>query len=77
VKAKAHRKRHLNKRSKRKSFVQDDKVLLLQPVSNSDFLLQWKGPYTIETVLDNGVDYRVSIGYKIKIFQRKHAEEVL
>lgn len=40
IKAKAHQKCHFNKCTKRQSFVQGDKVLILLPVSNNKLLLQ-------------------------------------
>ena len=59
--------RYYNRKAKSRSFKVGSKVLLLLPTDKNKLLLQWKGPFVVESVV--GVnDYGIRVGDKVKTF---------
>ncbi|KAK3102478.1 hypothetical protein FSP39_011646 [Pinctada imbricata] len=66
-KSSARYKKYYDKKSKRRIFVPNDKVLILLPTDKNKLLMQWKGPYNV--VERKGVaDYRIDMDGKVKTF---------
>ena len=83
-KAKLRQKKHYNQKSKKRSFVEGSRVLVLLPVNQNKLLLQWKGPFTVTKVV-NQMDYRIDMNGKQRTFhanmlkrynERKVSEDV-
>ncbi|XP_041470756.1 uncharacterized protein LOC121420251 [Lytechinus variegatus] len=60
-------KKQYDKKSKVRSFVPGDKVLLLLPTDRSKLLLQWKGPFNVIAKI-GASDYRIDLNGKTKVF---------
>ena len=59
-------KLYFDKKSKRRKFEKDEKVLVLLPTETNKLLVRWQGPYNIVSVL--GDDYRVEVKGKVKTY---------
>ena len=56
-------KKYFDKKTKDRSLHLGDEVLVLLPTNNNKLLMQWKGPYHVEKVLNKN-DYTIKIGAK-------------
>ena len=66
--------RYYNRKAKSRSFKVGSKVLLLLPTDKNKLLLQWKGPFVVESVV--GVnDYGIRVGDKVKTFHANMLKE--
>ena len=59
-------KLYFDKKSKRRKFEKNEKVLVLLPTETNKLLVRWQGPYNIVGVL--GDDYRVEVKGKVKTY---------
>lgn len=58
---------HYNRKAKPRKLQAGDKVLILLPTDNNKLLLQWQGPFEVES--SAGVnDYRIKVGEKLRTF---------
>ena len=60
-------KKYFDKKTKDRSFQPGDQVLVLLPTNNNKLLMQWKGPYNVEKVVNKN-DYAIKIGAKSKVY---------
>lgn len=60
-------KHFYDRKAKSRSFKAGDSVLVLLPSNNNKLLMQWKGPYKVES-LEVPNDYKVSMDRKLKTF---------
>lgn len=58
-------KHYYDRRSKKRTFQPGDEVLVLLPSNNNKLLMQWKGPYRVDSVVGTN-DYRVIMKGKTK-----------
>ena len=66
--------RYYNRKAKSRSFKIGSKVLLLLPTDKNKLLLQWKGPFVVESIV--GVnDYGINVGDKVKTFHANMLKE--
>jgi predicted DNA-binding protein (UPF0278 family) len=66
--------RYYNRKAKSRSFKIGSKVLLLLPTDKNKLLLQWKGPFVVESNV--GVnDYGIKVGDKVKTFHANMLKE--
>ena len=70
---------YYNRKAKPRKLQAGDKVLILLPTDKNKLLLQWKGPFEVES--SAGVnDYRIKVGEKSKTFHvnllKKYVERV-
>ncbi|KAK7110374.1 hypothetical protein V1264_014258 [Littorina saxatilis] len=60
-------KHYYDRKAVNRKFTPGNKVLILLPTDHNKLLMQWKGPYEVETVV--GIDdYKVNVGKKSKIY---------
>ena len=60
-------KRHYDRKAKPRQLEVGDQVLILLPTVSNKLLMQWKGPYTVESRMGAN-DYRVKMGSKTKTY---------
>ena len=60
-------KRHYDRKTKPRLLEVGDQVLILLPTDSNKLLMQWGGPYTVESRVGAN-DYRVKMGSKTKIY---------
>jgi len=60
-------KHYYDRKAKPRTFKAGDSVLVLLPSNNNKLLMQWKGPYTIDSVVGLN-DYKVRVSGKMKTF---------
>ena len=60
-------KRHYNRKAKPRRLEVGDRVLILLPTDSNKLLMQWRGPYTVESRVGAN-DYRVKMGSKMKTY---------
>ena len=60
-------KRHYDGKAKPRRLEVGDRVLILLPTDSNKLLMQWKGPYTVESRVGAN-DYRVKMGSKMKTY---------
>ena len=66
-KAQIRQKCYYDRKAKERSIEVEDKVLLLRPTDSNKLIMQWKGPYQVET--KRGVkDYRINVRGKSKTY---------
>ena len=65
---------YYNRKAKSRSFKVGSKVLLLLPTDKNKLLLQWKGPFVIESVVGIN-DYGIRVGDKVKTFHANMLKE--
>ena len=58
-------KRHYDRKAKPGRLEVGDRVLILLPTDSNKLLMQWRGPYTVESCVGAN-DYRVKMGSKTK-----------
>ena len=61
-------KEYFDRKAKPRKFIKGDEILIMLPNKSNKFLMQWKGPYIIDSCHSNGVDYNVKVGNKIKLY---------
>lgn len=66
--AKSRQRKYYNLKARTRKLNPGDQVLVLLPVDHNKLLLKWKGPFTVEGTLGNGMDYHVRIGAHVKLF---------
>ena len=59
-------KLYFDKKSKKRKFEKNEKVLLLLPTKTNKLLVRWQGPYKVVGVF--GDDYRVEVKGKVKTY---------
>ena len=59
-------KKHYNKKAKPRYLEVGDQVLILLPTDSKKLLMQWRGPYTMESRVGAN-DYRIKMGSKTKM----------
>lgn len=67
VQAQRKYKHHYDKKTRPRKFEVGEQVLVLLPLENNKFLLQWKGPYEVVARV-GALDYKVQEGTKVKIY---------
>ena len=60
-------KRHYDRKAKPRRLEVGDRVLILLPTDSNELLMQWRGPYTVESRVGAN-DYRVKMGSKTKTY---------
>ena len=60
-------KRHYDRKAKPRRLEVGDRVLILLPTDSNKLLMQWRGPYTVESRVGAN-DYRVKMGSKTKTY---------
>ena len=60
-------KRHYDRKAKPRRLEVGDRVLTLLPTDSNKLLMQWRGPYTVESRVGAN-DYRVKMGSKTKTY---------
>ena len=60
-------KRHYDRKAKPRRLEVGDRVLILLPTDSNKLLMQWRGPYTVESRVGAN-DYRVKVGSKTKTY---------
>ena len=60
-------KHYYDKKAKSRKFKPSDKVLILLPTDHNKLLMQWKGPFEVESVVGLN-DYKVKVGSKLKTY---------
>ena len=60
-------KRHYDRKAKPRRLAVGDRVLILLPTDSNKLLMQWRGPYTVESRVGAN-DYRVKMGSKTKTY---------
>ena len=60
-------KKYFDKKTKDRNFQPGDHVLVLLPTNNKKLLMQWKGPYKVEKVVNKN-DYVIKTGAKSKVY---------
>ena len=60
-------KKYFDKKTKDRSFHPGDQVLVLLQTNNNKLLMQWKGPYNVDKVVNKN-DYTIKIGAKSKLY---------
>ena len=60
-------KRHYDRKAKPRRLEVGDRVLILLPTDSNKLLMQWRGPYTVESRV-GASDYRVKMGSKTKTY---------
>ena len=60
-------KRHYDRKAKPRRLEVGDRVLILLPTDSNKVLMQWRGPYTVESRVGAN-DYRVKMGSKTKTY---------
>ena len=63
----ARYKKYFDKKAKDRSFQPGDHVLVLLPTNNNKLLMQWKGPYNVEKIVNRN-DYLINMGTKSKVY---------
>ena len=66
--------RYYNRKAKSRSFKVGSKVLLLLQTDKNKLLLQWKGPFVVESVVGIN-DYGIRVGDKVKTFHANMLKE--
>ena len=66
-KSKKRYKRHYDQKAKPRRLEVGDQVLILLPTDSNKLLMQWRGPYTVESRVGAN-DYRVKMGSKTKTY---------
>ena len=61
-------KEYFDRKTKPRKFVKGDEVLVMLPTSSNKFLMQWKGPYVVDSCHGNGVDYIIKVGNRLKLY---------
>ena len=65
--AQTRHKKHFDKRTKVRTLIKDDKVLIMLPTDHNKLLMRWKGPYVVTEKVGE-TDYRIRIGKHMKVF---------
>ena len=65
--AQTRHKKHFDKRTKVRTLIKDDKVLIMLPTDHNKLLIRWKGPYVVTEKVGE-TDYRIRIGKHMKVF---------
>ncbi len=60
-------KKYFDKKTKERNFQPGEDVLVLLPTNNNKLLMQWKGPYKVEKIVNKN-DYVITIGSKSKVY---------
>ena len=60
-------KRHYDRKAKPRRLEVGDRVLILLPTDSNKLLMQWRGPYTVQSRV-GAYDYRVKMGSKTKTY---------
>ena len=60
-------KKYYDRKTKHRSFIAQDKVLILLPTDKNKLLMQWKGPFSVVAKVGLS-DYRIDIHGKMKTF---------
>ena len=60
-------KRHYDRKAKPRRLEVGDRLLILLPTDSNKLLMQWRGPYTVESRVGAN-DYRVKMGSKTKTY---------
>lgn len=63
--AQSRYKKYYDKKARSRKFKVGDEVLILLPTDSNKLLMQWKGPFKVETVVAVN-DYKINIGGKLK-----------
>ena len=66
TKAQARCKRNYDRKAKQRNFSKGDFVLVLLPTDKNKLLMQWKGPFEIDSQIGAN-NYKVAMGDKLKI----------
>ena len=66
-KAQSKAKHYFDRKAKVRKFRVGDSVLILLPTDKNKLMLQWKGPFQIDSVVGQN-DYKIKIGNKTKIY---------
>ncbi|XP_063591291.1 uncharacterized protein LOC134768392 [Penaeus indicus] len=61
-------KTYYDLKSRNRKLKVNDEVLVLLPTDHNKMIMQWKGPYPVIGVKDNGVDYTIKVRGKNKLF---------
>ena len=64
-KSQKRHKRHYDRKAKPRQLEVGGQVLILLPTDSNKLLMQWRGPYTVESRV-GADDYRVKMGSKTK-----------
>ena len=56
-----------NRKAKKRSFQEGDKILVLLPIDQNKLLMQWKGPFEIKGT-KWGNNYQVEVNKKVKTY---------
>ena len=68
-------KKHYDKKAKPICLEVGDQLLILLPTDYNKLLMQWRGPYTVESHVGAN-DYRTKMGSKTKTCHGEYVEEV-
>ena len=60
-------KKHYDKKAKPRCLEVGDQVLILLPTDSNKLLMQWRGPYTVESRV-GAHDFRIKMGSKTKMY---------
>ena len=63
----ARYKKYFDRKTKDRSFQPGDQVLVLLPTNNNKLLMQWKGPYNVEKIVNKN-DYLIRMGINSKVY---------
>ena len=69
-------KHYFDRKARVRKFKEGDLVLVLLPTDNNKLLMQWKGPYKIESVFNRN-DYRVNVKGKTKTYHANLLKQYL
>ncbi|XP_047479903.1 uncharacterized protein K02A2.6-like [Penaeus chinensis] len=61
-------KSYYDLKSRNRKLEVNDEVLVLLPTDHNKMIMQWKGPYPVIGVKNNGVDYTIKVRGKSKLF---------
>ena len=63
-------KHHYDKSTRQRRLKKGDKVLLLLPTTHNKLMLQWKGPYEVDEIV-NRMDYKVKVDDRVGTYHNK------
>ena len=67
IKSQKRYKKHYDKKAKLRCLEVGNQVLILLPTDSNKFLIQWRGPYTVESRVGAN-DYRIKKGSETKMY---------
>ena len=67
MEAQGRQKHHYDRKTSDRRFQVGQKVLVLLPMEHNKLTLRWKGPYTVQEVV-NRMDYRINVNGKSKVY---------